>query len=113
LIAKWQKISVSPGEWVITDKNDAFGIDIHSNAHSYNAGPDVVFYWDEKQKDEGVLIIAPEFFETHESLTIVVKASNEYRKMTVTSAGSYVVTKWVDEKGKLFNINMIWIQIND
>ncbi|MDR2712295.1 MAG: InlB B-repeat-containing protein [Clostridiales bacterium] len=99
--------------WLTTDKNDADGIKIPSNSHIYNAGPGVVFYWDQKQKDEGVLEIAPAFFDTYASLTIVVKSSNEYRKITVPVSGSFEVKKWMDNKGKEHNINMVWIRFNN
>jgi hypothetical protein len=102
-----------PGpQWEITDKKDAYGVKIPSNAHSYNAGAGVVFYWDQKQKDEGILVIPPEYFTSNKSLTIVVNSSNEYRMLTVTAAGSFDVQKWVDEKGKVHNINTIWIRFN-
>jgi uncharacterized repeat protein (TIGR02543 family) len=97
-------------KWVTADKSDAYGIKIPSNAHSYDAGPGIVFYWDQKQKDEGVLEISPEFFETYTNLTIVVKSSNEYRKITLTTPGTYDVQKWLDAKGKEHNINMVWIR---
>jgi hypothetical protein len=32
--------------------------------------------------------------------------------LTVTAAGSFDVQKWVDEKGKVHNINTIWIRFN-
>jgi hypothetical protein len=98
--------------WVKTDKNDGYGVKIPSNAHSYDAGEGVVFYWDQKQKDEGVLVIPPEFFAKYASLTIVVKSSNEYRKITIPISGAFDVQKWLDEKGKVHNINMIWIRFN-
>jgi len=72
-----------------------------------------VFYWDQKQKDEGVLVIPPEYFDIYKILTIVVNSSNEYRKLTVTDPGSYDVTKWVDAKGKTHNINMVWIRFSE
>jgi hypothetical protein len=100
-------------EWVDTDKTDAYGIKIPSNSHTYDAGSGVVFYWDQKQKDEGVLVIGSEFFMTNTSLTVVVNSSNVYRKMTITAPGSYDVRKWVDAKGKEHNINMIWIRFNN
>ena len=98
--------------WLAADKNDAYGVQIPSNSHSYDAGSGVVFYWDQKQKDNGVLEIASMFFETYKSVTIVVKSSNEYRKITVPISGSFEVNKWVDEKGKEHNINMIWVRFN-
>ena len=99
--------------WVATDKKDAYGTKIPSNSHSYDAGADVIFYWDQKQKDEGVLVVGPKFFSSNKSLTIVVNSSSEYRKMTITAPGSYDVKKWVDAKGKTHNINMIWLRFND
>ena len=99
--------------WVVTDKNDAYGTKIPSNAHSYDAGEGIVFYWDEKQKDEGVLVVPPEFFNKYKSLTIVVNSSNEYRKLTVTTPGTFDVRKWVDDKGKVHNINAIWVRFNN
>jgi hypothetical protein len=57
-----------PGpQWEITDKKDAYGVKIPSNAHSYNAGAGVVFYWDLKQKDEGILVIPPEYFTSNKA----------------------------------------------
>jgi len=100
-------------QWMKADKNDGYGVKISSNAHSYDAGSGVVFYWDQKQKDEGVLVVSEEFFETYFGLRIVVKSSNEYRQLTVTAPGSYAVTKWTDTAGKEHNINMIWLQFYD
>jgi hypothetical protein len=100
-------------QWMEADKNDGYGLKISSNAHSYDAGAGVIFYWDQKQKDEGVLVISEEFFETYFGLRIVVKSSNEYRQLTVTAPGSYDVTKWTDTAGKEHNINMIWLQFYD
>ena len=96
--------------WTEADKDDAYGVKITSNAQSYDAGAGVVFYWDQKQKDEGVLVVSGEFFETYFGLRIVVKSSNEYRQLTVTTPGNYEVTKWTDTAGKEHNINMIWLQ---
>jgi hypothetical protein len=98
--------------WKETDKNDGYGVKIPSNAHSYDAGCGVVFYWDVKQKDEGKLVIPAEYFATYKNLTIVVKSSSEYRKLTVTKPGVYDITKWTDANGKEHNINMVWIRFN-
>ena len=104
---------ISNQDWVITNKDDAYGTKIPSNAHSFAAGPGVVFYWDQKQKDGGVLEVSPIFFETYASLTIVVKSGSEYRKMTISTSGAFEVPKWEDAKGNVHNINMVWIQFND
>jgi len=105
--------ATQPDTWVKTSKKDAYGIKIPSNAHQYDAGLGVVFTWDQKQKDEGVLFVPAAYFNKYASLTIVAKASNEYRIMTINSPGSYDVPKWVDAKGKIHNINMVWIRFGN
>jgi hypothetical protein len=111
--SQYLRYFIEADKWIETNKDDAYGTKIASNAQSYNVGSGVIFYWDQKQKDEGVLVIPKEFFNTHTSLTIVVKSSNEYRKLTVADSGSYDVTKWTDEKGALHNINTVWIRFDD
>jgi len=98
------------GEWEDTDKNDAYGTKIPSNAHSYDAGSGVVFYWDVKQKDDCVLVIAPSYFEKNSILTLVANSGSEYKKMTFNKPGTYDIKKWVNDKGKVQNINMIWVR---
>ncbi|MDR0373523.1 MAG: hypothetical protein LBI79_08220 [Nitrososphaerota archaeon] len=105
-------VSAKGPEWVETDKSDGYGTMIPSNAHSYDAGSGVVFYWDEKQKDDGVLVVPDEFFETYGQLTVVVKSSNEYRKLIITHPGDYEITKFIDAKGMTKNINMVWIRFD-
>jgi len=46
-------------------------------------------------------------------VTVVVNSASEYRKITLTTSGTFDVKKWVDEKGKEHNINMIWIRFDD
>lgn len=104
---------VEADPWTEANKDDAYGVKIASNAQAYNAGTGVVFYWDQKQKDAGVLMVSEEFFETYFCLRIVVKSSNEYRQLTVTVPGSYDVAKWTDGTGKEHNINSIWLQLHD
>ena len=99
-------------EWEIADKNDASGFKISSNAGSYDVGEGVIFYCDDKLKDGGKLVIPDTYFQTHESLTIVVNSGSEYMKITVFEPGEYDVTPWVDAKGKTHNINMLWLQFD-
>jgi hypothetical protein len=99
--------------WSMVGSSEAFGIKIASNAQSCNAGSGVVFCWDQKQKDNGALEIAPEFFDAYTSLTIVVKASNEYRMLTLPISGLFDISKWVNTKGMEQNINMVWVRFNE
>lgn len=95
--------------WKKTDKKEASGIKIASNAQSSSAGSGVVFYWDQKQKDDCVLVIAPEFFRTHKSVTIVTNSKNDYRIVTIPVSGTFEVKKWNGND----NINMVWIRFNN
>ncbi len=87
---------------------DSMSVKIPSNAHYDVLAPTVYFDWDAKQKDDGYLTVLPGYFDKYESLTIVVKASSEYRKAVVTAPGTYLINKFVS-KGKVHNINMVWI----
>ncbi|MCL1809134.1 MAG: InlB B-repeat-containing protein [Clostridiales bacterium] len=98
--------------WITASGSEAYGTKIASNAQSYNAGSGVVFYWDQKQKDNGVLEIAPGFFDAYASLTIVVKSSNEYRMLTLPISGRFGISKWVNAKGMEQSINMVWVRFN-
>ncbi|MCL2643817.1 MAG: hypothetical protein FWD52_10025 [Candidatus Bathyarchaeota archaeon] len=95
------------------DKGDGYGIKVSSNAQTHDVGAGVEFRWDQKQKDEGVLVVSEKFFMAYFDLRIVVKSSNEYRQLTITAPGSYDVTKWTDNTGKEHNINIIWLQLHD
>ncbi|MCL1809132.1 MAG: InlB B-repeat-containing protein [Clostridiales bacterium] len=99
--------------WSLVGNSEAYGTKIASNAQSYNAGSGVVFYWDQKQKDNGVLEIAPEFFDAYSSLTVVVKSSNEYRILTLPVNGEFDISKWANTKGMEQNINAVWVRFNE
>ena len=105
---------------VASDRKNASGIKITSNAHSADF-PGIYFIWDSKQKDHGYLKVAASVFEVYNGFILTAKMTNEYWdfKITVqpgqelTSDGCYVyyIPKLLekDSKGKLFNINMVFI----
>ncbi len=84
---------------------------ISSNAHSYAfEAKGIVFEWDGKQKEDGLLTVEEIFFTEYKSLTLMVKMANEYRAVTITEAGKYSIPKLaIDGKGKAKNINMVYI----
>ena len=120
---KGQKVTPAP-----STRTDASGDKITSNAHSADF-PGIYFYWDDKQKDEGVLLVQDKFFnlfENENSFYITTKNSNEYWDFPIVKgAGEYVATgvaaykilknfEYTNAKGQkvkveLKNINMVFI----
>ncbi|MDR0470851.1 MAG: hypothetical protein LBH79_03865 [Nitrososphaerota archaeon] len=66
-------------------RNNASGDKISSNAHSADF-PGLYFYWDDKQKDNGVLLVNPEVFDYFEGgeFTLTAKNSNNYWGYKIT-----------------------------
>jgi hypothetical protein len=109
-------------------RTDASGDKISSNAHSGDF-PGIYFYWDDKQKNDGVLLVADEFFnwfKGENEFFITAKNSNAYWDYAIVKGAGEVVAPgisaykipryimYIDKKGKetkdeLKNINMIFI----
>ncbi|MCL2757648.1 MAG: hypothetical protein FWD43_06185, partial [Coriobacteriia bacterium] len=108
-------------------RTDASGDKIPSNAHSADY-PGLYFYWDDKQKDDGVLLVKEEVFSLFEDgkFILTAKDSNNYWGYLIapwTAAKAidgvfvyYIPKTWQyhDAKGKLQNvslknINMVFI----
>ena len=111
-------------------RKNASGDKISSNAHSADF-PGLYFYWNDKQKDDGVLLVLPEVFDlfVDGKFVLTAKNSNNYWGYTISPAtGSlidgvyaYGIPKQFqyiskDNKGKekqekedLKNINMVFI----
>jgi len=108
-------------------KSDASGDKISSNAHSGDF-PGIYFYWNEKQKEDGILKVDPAIFDLFKEgkFYITAKNSNAYwdywiipEEGVATSAGYllYQIPRYFmyqDKKNKtandeLKNINMIFI----
>jgi hypothetical protein len=111
------------------DRGNAAGDKIPSNAHSADyAG--IYFYWNDKQRDDGVLLVDPVVFKLFdgETFTVTAKTSNCYwgHKLSATdefaydeASGLYIYNvfkncMYADKKGNLVkddmkNINMIFI----
>ena len=114
-------------------RNNASGDKIPSNAHSADF-PGLYFYWDDKQKDNGVLLVAPEVFSLFEGCKFVLTAKNsdhywgyEIKKdagQLIDGVYAYGINKQVKytligNKGEitaktddLKNINMVFIDGN-
>ena len=111
-------------------RDNASGDKISSNAHSADF-PGLYFYWNDKQKDDGVLLVLPEVFDmfVNGEFTLTAKNSNNYWGYTISPATGTLIDgvyafgipkqfQWisVDNKGKekqekedLKNINMVFI----
>jgi len=68
-------------------RNNASGDKISSNAHSADF-PGLYFYWDDKQKDNGVLLVNPDVFDlfTDGQFILTAKNSNNYWGYTISKA---------------------------
>jgi len=107
-------------DWTPSDRKNASGLKITSNAHSADF-PGIYFIWDSKQKDHGYLKVDASVFEKYNGFILTAKMSNEYWDFRIevqpgqalTGDGCYVffIPKLLekDSKGKLFNINMVFI----
>ena len=103
-----------------SDRKNASGAKITSNAHSADF-PGIYFIWDSKQKDHGYLKVSADVFDVYNGFILTAKMTNEYWDFRIevqygqkmTSDGCYVffIPKLLekDSKGKLFNINMVFI----
>ena len=60
-----------------TNRKDASGIKITSNAHSDDF-PGIYFIWEPKQKDSGFLKVSAPVFRFFESFTLTAKQANAY-----------------------------------
>ena len=111
-------------------RDNASGDKIPSNAHSADV-PGIYFYWDDKQKDSGVLLVKPEVFDlfVNAQFTLTAKNSNNYWGYTIKKDPAHLIDGVyvygipkqiqyvsVDNKGKekketedLKNINMVFI----
>ena len=107
-------------------RSNASGDKISSNAHSADF-PGLYFYWNDKQKDPGVLLVKPEVFDlfVSGSFILTAKNSNAYWGYDISPKtgklvdGVYVYNiprnvMYLDKKGKqvteeLKNINMVFI----
>jgi CubicO group peptidase (beta-lactamase class C family) len=85
-------------------ETDGMTTKISSNAHYDALAPDIYFTWIEKQSDDAYLVVNDSFFLRYTSLDLIIQCANQYRKITVSSPGTYLVAK---VGGK--NINMAWI----
>jgi len=111
------------------DRGNASGDKIPSNAHSADY-PGLYFYWNDKQRDDGVLLVDPFVFTLFEggTFTVTAKTSNCYwgHALSATdidaydeASGLYIYNvfrncMYKDKKGNLLkddmkNINMIFI----
>ena len=80
---------------------------IPSNAHSDDAAAmGITFNWDVKQKDAGILTVAP-INEAGDYYTfdLLIQCSGTYELMNITDIGRYDVAKNINIK----NINMVYI----
>ena len=114
------------------DRGNAAGDKISSNAHSADY-PGIYFYWNDKQREDGVLLVDPSVFDLFEggTFTVTAKTSNCYwgHVLSVnddfaydTDSGLYIYNvfkncMYTDKKGNLLkddmkNINMVFIDGN-
>jgi hypothetical protein len=113
-------------------KDDASGDKIPSNAHSADY-PGVYFYWDDKQKDDGVFLVKKEIFDLFDDgyFYLIAKNSNNYWDYLISPSTGYEIKpgvfayripkqfQWLsynpnngktkEEKEDLKNINMVFI----
>ena len=79
-------------------------IKITSNAHSNDAAAlGIIFNWNVKQKDDGILTVAALPDDSYYSFDLIVQSSGAYTIAHVDGVGAYEVAK----NGK--NINMVYI----
>ena len=109
-------------------RDNASGDKITSNAHSADY-PGLYFYWDDKQKDDGVLLVNKVVFGLFKdgTFTLTAKNSNNYWGYTINQKTGFEVTSGVyafripkqfqfinekngkNDKEDLKNINMVFI----
>ena len=125
--AKDKEIPVTALKPIISDKNDASGSKIASNALSGDY-PGLYFYWNDKQKGDGFLKVDPAAFNLFKGgkFRITAKNANIYcdyqilpEKGVLTSEGYllYQIPRnftYLDKNGKMIadelkNINMLYI----
>jgi len=110
----------------VNPRDNASGDKIPSNAHSADY-PGIYFYWNDKQKDSGVLLVDPKVFDlfVDGSFILTAKDSNNYWGYLISpdtgvlKDGIYVYgipkqLQYLNAKGKkekddLKNINMVFI----
>jgi hypothetical protein len=110
-------------------RNSADGDKIPSNAHSADF-PGLYFYWNDKQKEDGVLLVLPEVFALFEDgeFTLTAKNASTYWEYAITPDEDFEIDgvyaygiprnfMYYDKKGKLTNeelknINMVFIDGN-
>ncbi|MCL2767462.1 MAG: hypothetical protein FWE49_01855 [Synergistaceae bacterium] len=113
------------------DRGNAAGDKIPSNAHAADF-PGLYFYWNDKQRDDGVLLVDPFVFTLFKEgkFTLTAKTSNCYWGHEITqnpaafdaASGLYIFNifkncMYADKKGNLVkddmkNINMVFIDGN-
>jgi len=79
------------------------GFKISSNGQNREF-PHVVFIWDQKQKDQGLLLVKEGAFDYYENITLTVKNANVYTDYVIPGAGVFFIP-YVAGK----NINMVWL----
>ncbi|MCL2335950.1 MAG: PEGA domain-containing protein [Firmicutes bacterium] len=119
--------NVPAGKAVLSARTDASGDKIPSNAHSADY-PGLYFYWNDQQKDDGVLLVNESVFDMFvgAKFTLTAKNSSTYWDWPIVKANGYQIEPGVyaykiarnimitDNKGKqtteeLKNINMVFI----
>jgi hypothetical protein len=113
-------------EAIESPRTNATGDKITSNAHSADF-PGLYFYWDDKQKDDGVLLVLPEVFDlfVKGQFTLTAKNSNAYWGYEIKPDAAHKIDgvyaygiprnfMYADKKGKIVkeelkNINMVFI----
>jgi len=109
-------------------RTNSSGDKISSNAHSGDV-PGLYFYWNDKQKDDGVLLVKDEFFnwfKDESSFFITAQDSNAYYDYAIVlgegnyvadGVAAYAIPRYYDytakngkmTQGELKNINQIFI----
>jgi hypothetical protein len=108
-------------------RKNANGDKITSNAHAADF-PGMYFYWNDKQKDDGVLLVNPDVFDlfANSRFILTAKNSNAYWDYIIAPSKEHLIDgvyaygiprnfKYADKKGKqvseeLKNINMVFIE---
>ena len=104
-----------PARVLNTKRTNASGDKITSNARSADF-PGIYFYWDDKQKEDGLLMVESQYFtDEYTEFTVTIKLANEYWDWTVslqpnqetTPDGYY--TFIMPRDGLPKNINMVFL----
>ena len=109
------KVAVTIPEYRVNpDRSNASGDKITSNGNN-DKFPGIYFFWDSKQKEDGILKVEKEYFKHFRCFTLTIKTANEYwdwrvrlqkhQKTTPDGYYTFRIPRSVFDK----NINMVFL----